>query len=106
MIMFGAGMFLSMEQNEHGKWKFAILSASANGENPGGGESGGGEDCFYTHEVFFEGLNIIPMDCCLTRYEYYVEYFECYSGSCGANTGNCGTKSVTYNTYQGVMCCA
>jgi hypothetical protein len=104
-VMFAGALLLSLEQNKDGEWVFSAASAIAQGES-GGGENGGGGNCLHIYEVYFEGVNIIPMQCCLTRHEYYLEYFECYIGECGVNNGVCGNMTVTTNTYIGVMCCA
>src|SRR5690606_40951888 len=41
------------------------------------------------YEITSEGMGIMPMQCCLTRHDFVLEYFECYIGDCGPMTGHC-----------------
>ena len=56
-----------------------------------GGEGGESDEngCLYTHIIYEEQFGYVPLQCCLTEYQYYIDHFECYSGSCGEWTGYC-----------------
>ncbi|HLT87015.1 MAG TPA: NVEALA domain-containing protein [Sphingobacterium sp.] len=71
----------------------------ANVEALAQGESGGGGNCIHIYEVTSQGMGIMPMQCCLTRHDFVLEYFECYIGDCGSMTGHCPGNVTQVTSY-------
>lgn len=102
-LAFITVLFINIQENTEGEWTIGVPSSIAQT----GGENGNGENCLHIYESISEGVGIMPMQCCLTRYDFVHEYYECYLGDCGENTGYCPqfvTKVTTY--YEGINCCA
>ncbi len=103
-LVFTAAFVLSIDRDEQGNIRIVVPTVSA---QSGGGESGYGENCVHIYYVIAEGMGVMPLQCCLTRRNHVIEYFECFMGDCGPFTGYCpGTVIKTTTSYEGINCCA
>lgn len=103
VLVFTSVLFLNIEKNDKDEWTVGIPSSFAQT----GGESEYGENCLHIYEFISEGMGVMPMQCCLTRYDFVYEYFECYIGDCGPMTGHWpGHVTQVTSYYEGINCCA